>query len=1004
MKKHLLIFIFSIALTAMLRAQPLTGITYSVGEGLPQSQVFAVTQDYKGYMWFGTQGGGLGAFDGKGFRHYGKQQGLPSDYILALQEDSDKKLWVGTNKGTAYWKNKQWVNAQFDDNQLHSANCFVRRNDEKWILGSEKGVFEWNIQSQIWQKIKLNTDLDKAYINTFFSDERGVWTATNRGIFLMQANGNIQSFSFTNGINFQAISKDANGFYWLLSYNQGVFVLKNADLQIEKIIQHPDFDKSLCCFAAPDGKMWIGTENRGVFQLNLRDTTWKNIKEQDNLPSNHIRQIFQDTWNNIWICTSGGGVTKLLAQNFTHFNTKNGLPSDRIYAVAEGKDGKIWCATGNVGLMTYDGVSFQKPTRDSLLNNLKVKALKMEKSGRLWIGTEGDGLLLIDSVCNRKWTIENGLASNFIKSIVIDKNNQVWAATQNEGIIKITQKNGVQFAFETIKNLPDLFLSTLQCDNENRIWFATKNGILGYVENGKVAKIFKEENGIPKVAIRTIVFDNQGFIYVGTAGEGIFTANLRIPNLTFSPLKTPRYYPKNIYLLDFDKAGNLWSGSENGVDKIVFDAQFNVTDIQHFSKNEGFLGIETCQNAALCDNIGNLWFGTLNGLTRHLPNSEAIKISAPKIHIEQISLFYQPIEKTIFAPFLLPSGILKQGLELPYHQNHLSFAFKGIHLNSDAPMQYRWMLKGAESEWSPLSPLEAVNYAKLEPGDYVFMVQATTDGSTFSETIEVPFSIGKPFWQKLWFRAMMLGIVILSVWFFIKYREKQIKAKEAILREQLETKNKLLTLEQKALQLQMNPHFIFNVLTGIQGLIVKQKNEEARVQMSNFAQLMRNILSNSRKQLITLKEEVETLEGYMLLEQHNQKTPFHYYITFSEKIDKEELMLPPMLIQPFVENAILHGLSRLEKEGRIDINFDLKDDFLHCVVVDNGIGREKSEALKGLSPKKHQSAAIDITKERLDTMSPDTEMPKLQITDLKNKDGSAAGTKVELWIKIEMCY
>jgi ligand-binding sensor domain-containing protein len=987
---------------SLILAQPLTSINYSVGEGLPQSQVFGVAQDDKGYLWFGTQGGGLGRFDGKAFQTF-----LPSAYVSAIGEDFDKTLWIGTSKGAFRKRNFDFEPVQTVDNQGHNFRAFGKATNGVFIVGSEKGLWMWDEKAQKLQPIKAHPVLDKTLVQSFFTDAQGVWIASNKGAFLYKKDGTVDAIPIVAGMPVQSITKDLAGNYWFITYDKGVFILRGPDLKILRTINHPDFDNATCSFAAKDGKVWIGTDNKGVMQVAVKDTMWKNLSEKDNLPNNNIRQIFQDSWNNIWICTSGGGVSKLLEQNFTHFNTKNGLLNDRIYAICEAKDNAIWCAVGNNGVMKYSSAGFEKPFRDSLLTNLKAKTLAMDNAGLLWIGTEGDGIVVMDSFENRKITTANGLPSNSIKSIVVDKNNHIWAATLFDGIVHIFQNEDRTFFVETIKNgIADLLISTLTVDAENRIWFGARNGIFGYVSNRKTTKVYRTGSGIPNADVRSIAFDNQDVMYIGTAGEGIFSAKFDVQNLQFSAIKSARFYARNIYLLQFDKEKNLWAGSEHGVEKFIFDAKKNVVDVLHFGKNEGFLGIETCQNSAICDQTGALWFGTLNGLTTHIPNKNTQKTSAPKVYFEKISLFYQPLQQTKFAPFMTPSGGIRAGLTLPHNQNHLSFDFKSVHLNSDAAIQYRWMLKGAETEWSPLSTQDAVNYAKLEPGDYEFMVQATTDGATFSEPISAPFSVSKPFWQMLWFRLLTLIISALSIYFLIKYRENKIRAKENALREQLEIKNNLLTLEQKALQLQMNPHFIFNVLTGIQGLVVNHKNDEAREQISNFAQLMRNILSNSRKQMISLKEEIETLEGYLHIEQNSHKAEFEYAINIADNVDVEDIKLPPMLLQPFVENALIHGISRLERKGKISINFDLKGEILHVSIIDNGIGRAKAAEFKGLSPKRHESAAIAITSERLKAltkMASNTEgsLP-LQISDILNVDGSVGGTKVEVLIGVEV--
>jgi ligand-binding sensor domain-containing protein len=982
----------------LLSAQPLTSINYSVSEGLPQSQVFGVTQDDKGYLWFGTQGGGLGRFDGKIFQNF-----LPSTYVWGIGEDSDKTLWIGTSKGAFRKRHSDFEPVLTADNQAHTFRAFGKAANGVFLIGSEKGLWFWEEKTQKIQPLKVHPVLDKTIVQSFFCDDKGIWIASNKGAFCYQKNGTLLAIPTLAGMPVQSIAKDLSGNYWFVTYDKGVFILRGGDLALIRTLNHPDFDNATCSFAAKDGIMWIGTDNKGVMQVALKDSIWKNLSEKDNLPNNNIRQIFQDSWNNIWICTSGGGVSKLLEQNFTHFNTKNGLLNDRIYALCEGVNNTIWCAIGNNGVMTYNGAQFEKPQQDSLLPTFKVRTLATDSNGLIWLGTEGDGIVVMDGYSNRKLTTADGLPSNIIKSIVVDKNNHVWAATLYDGIVHIVQNEDRTFFIETIKNnISDLLISTLKVDAENRVWFGARNGVLGYIVNRKIAKLFKSESGIPNADIRSIMFDNQGLLYIGTAGEGIFSSKTNASNLQFTPLKTTHFYAKNIYLLQLDKQNNLWAGSEHGVEKFILDTKRNVMDVLHFGKNEGFLGIESCQNSAICDANGALWFGTLNGLTTHIPNKDGQKTSLPKLHFEKISLFYQPLQQTKFANFMLPSGGIKKGLVLPYNQNHLSFDFKSVHLNSDAAMQYRWMLKGAETEWSPLSTQEAVNYAKLESGDYEFMVQATADGVTFSEPISAPFTVSKPFWRMLWFQLLALSLVALGVYFLIKFRENKIRAKENALREQLEIKNYLLTLEQKALQLQMNPHFIFNVLTGIQSLIVNQKTEEARQQISNFAQLMRNILSNSRKQLISLKEEIDTLEGYLHIEQQSQKADFDYAIHISDNVAIEDIQLPPMLLQPFIENALIHGIARLKHKGKIDISFDLKGETLHVCITDNGIGRQKAAELKGLSPKNHESAAIDITTERLKARTNTEGGQPLTISDIVNPDGSIGGTKVEVLIGVEV--
>ena len=222
---------------------------------------------------------------------------------------------------------------------------------------------------------------------------------------------------------------------------------------------------------------------------------------------------------------------------------------------------------------------------------------------------------------------------------------------------------------------------------------------------------------------------------------------------------------------------------------------------------------------------------------------------------------------------------------------------------------------------------------------------------------------------------------------------KNIKAKNKAKLKQLKLENHLLSLEQKALQLQMNPHFVFNVLNGIKALGNSNKSEELNTTINKFAVLLRSVLNSSRQEEISLSEEISTLKNYIELEQQMSSNPFEYTIKTDLNIDAEEILIPPMLLQPFVENSIKHGINSI-KNGEIDINFSIKDDFLRCSINDNGVGFLQSE--KQINSNSHQSLAVNVTKERIKHLSKDS---KFSISELKEKN-TITGTRV--WFKIPL--
>ena len=228
---------------------------------------------------------------------------------------------------------------------------------------------------------------------------------------------------------------------------------------------------------------------------------------------------------------------------------------------------------------------------------------------------------------------------------------------------------------------------------------------------------------------------------------------------------------------------------------------------------------------------------------------------------------------------------------------------------------------------------------------------------------------------------------------------QRIQRKNNAKVEKLTLENNLITLEQKALQLQMNPHFIFNVLNGIKALGNSGNTKKLNTTVSQFAVLLRSILQNSRRQEISLSEEIETLKNYLELEQQLSINVFEYEIKSATKnIDIEEILIPPMLLQPFIENSIKHGFKGKNKDGKIVVNFEIKNNFLFCSITDNGIGFVQSQRLKTAT--NHKSVALKVTKERIKNLSKSS---TIDINELK-ENNQIRGTKVAFKIPLKTDY
>ncbi|MBR9921565.1 MAG: hypothetical protein GYB31_12070 [Bacteroidetes bacterium] len=995
-----------------LKAQQHNFLTYSLEEGLPQSQVFALLSDSKGYMWFGTQGGGLSRFDGADFTYFSAREGLSANYVYTLLEDSFHRVWAGTSRGLNLITGKEIKTIPFPED-VGRVSGVLQQNDSLFWVGTNKGI--WEITHSIHsekttapEKLNLHSGIDDAFITCFLKHQQSLWVGTDQGLFRITEDRGVIPPAPGNTRAVQQMAIDSSGHIWVAIFGRGLEKWPANGNQAQNRWNDQRISQATSVFVSSDQRIWLGTQNNGAWIYHPADSSWTHLTEQKGLPNNNVRQITEDHWGNIWIATSGGGACKYLGQFFLHYDRSNGLPDERVYALDIDSSGSVWASVGNSGLARLDSIGFKPFEGDSAYLNMKSKALHFDRKGRLWTGTEGGGLLVFDTSGFEILDTEDGLPSNWIRDIEEDASGSLWIATYGSGLANVTDLDTLGFGIRKYgreSGFNDLRIMDLALDPRGRLWFCTRYGEVGYVDGGRVKQLFDAASGLPAGQIRSIAFDDLNQIWLGTAGAGLFVKNLDPDSLRFLPFQAnAELTSSNLYLTVFDKEGNLWVGNERGVDKILLNEAGVVTEVQSYGRNEGFLGIETCLNAALCDPDGNLWFGTLNGLTRHLPAERVDRKVPPLIHFQEVSLFYKPLDETAFAEWAARDGGIQPGLDLPWKQNHLRFSIRAIDLNDPTSLKYRWMLEGSETEWSPFNEQQSVNYTNLPPGNYTFKAQAVSGTGLLSEVISSSFTIKEPFWQLRWVQILAASVLAAILFLLIRWRFIRFKRKEKQKRAQLEMENKMLHLEQKALQLQMNPHFIFNALNSIQSLVATQDYTTARREINHFASLMRAILSNSRKQKISLAEEKETLDRYLKMEQFCQTTPFEYAIHLPENLDPEEVEIPPMLLQPFVENAVIHGISHLNHPGKLDIRFAAKGDLLHCTITDNGVGRERADALRKSKAPGHQSVAMQVTRERLEALLADKGVKALEVSDVLDEKGKIAGTKVLVRLPLMLNY
>ncbi|MEL6256688.1 MAG: histidine kinase, partial [Bacteroidota bacterium] len=312
--------------------------------------------------------------------------------------------------------------------------------------------------------------------------------------------------------------------------------------------------------------------------------------------------------------------------------------------------------------------------------------------------------------------------------------------------------------------------------------------------------------------------------------------------------------------------------------------------------------------------------------------------------------------------------------------------------------KFAYKLEGKDPDW--IIRQEEANKAEsiLCPKRYTLHLKSRVGEKEWMEEVSFDILLVPPWYETLWFRLLAMGIFIASTIGIYRWRLGQVRQQERI---SASLQQKISEVEMQALRSQMNPHFLFNSLNSIQLCVIKNQTEKAVEYLSSFSHLMRLTLVNSRSRQISLKQELEALRLYMELENLRFSQMFEFHIYVEDGMHPDDYNIPPMLLQPFVENAIIHGLQNKEGKGEINIYISKEGEYLRCKIKDNGIGREAAEVLKKNSLRKHKSMGMKITADRLEMIN-QTEGTKarIEIEDLYDSHKIPAGTRVIVQLPI----
>ncbi|MBL7743640.1 MAG: histidine kinase [Chitinophagaceae bacterium] len=989
-------------------------------DGLSNNRVTCFYKDKAGYLWIGTESG-LNRYNGNNWKIYKpsprKKNYLSNSFITDIEQDAKESIWVSTRKGLNRIDVVAGTTEVFlpDDT---GASVYAIPNDliwdtypdtdtSIWIAADAREFCHYNpVQKKFYYYdfieylAKNHFEINPAYHSIFRilpKSSAELWLATTDGVFSF----NKQTGSFIllaamalNSVTFFYFDTRVNKLYCADRQNklhsidpekkETAVISLDKNKYRDKINLIYGLDKQYLFVPSSEGLVCVNEKNEVLYFL--EGTAGK---ENALLPGK-INCIYKDRQQITWVGTANG-VSKFIPafnnnlnisfpNSFTldpDLSLKNFIydPLSDEWLIASWKDNTVYTVNNTTGIVT----KLKKPAtfRD---NNCYAFYSNNEDS----IFMLGNGHLLLRHGLFTKWdkiTLPPPYHNSVIICMAIDPEGNYWLGNMRRELFiysPVTKKIWTPSKNDIDRDLTRCLATDFQ---NNCMWIGTSGyGLIRYDFSNNTFRFIetniKSETAIHSFLINDILPDGKGNIWVATFEGGLAKYNASLPSgkgvVTYNTMVG--LPDDNIYSLAPDGKGGAWFTTINGIGHIASDGSrkglYNQQSGLPYSKfQQSIVALPTGKIATVME----------NNFICFDPGTSITSYEYPVV-----------IDDIIVNDTMTLTGVSGANTKtFSYKQNAFTFHYAVLDFISPGALEYYYMLKGYENDWVHSGAQHSVRYSKLAPGTYTFMVKAKSEnGDYYSPVAVFRFYIHPPFWQTWWFRAACALFAAGLIFWLIRKRIK-------FIRHEAELKQKIAETEMMALRAQMNPHFIFNCLNSIDNLIQNNEKEKATTYLAKFAKLIRAILENSKNNVIPCWKDMETLQLYLELEELRCDKRFSYKVNIDADILHGDYKVPPLVIQPFVENAIHHGLmNKKESDKELHIFVSAENNEISYVIEDNGVGRKQAAEYKKLNRSFHNSMGIDITMERINLFN--GKNGSVKITDIYDEQQQAKGTKVEV--------
>jgi len=1001
--------------------------TYNQNDGLAGNSVWSIAEDDAGNIWAACYGNGISMFNGIKFKNFSEKDGLSNNNVRKIEYSKKHKgLMIGTIFGFSFYKDSTFIT--FKDSTITKRNllqvtAFLETDTLIYLLTyyDNERFIAFNPQRNTFRYLDRNHRYHfKSTKSTcsFITSKNDTLIGYHlKGMKIYRRDSIVVNSKVGQVFD---IVEDKKGDLWFASYNDGdiyerinrggVYRYKNGKEEYFNYKLGITSQQCWCLYYDTcENLLWVGTWEEGLYQFPLSGIEYIPASEF-NHKEPRINDVFIDSKKNTWLSVGDRIIKK---KKDLEILFSNDFQDKYYFFVKEAmgfwidKDGSYDKYQDLINKKNYrfanpyladDSIrpkgSLYNP--DSYYRYLSKKITDFYKFnedsfGNIWVVSNA-GVYYINSHGINSFVITESPFNYFLDS------KETFIGLSGFEMYRYSIKNSKIISILPIRKSATWSSFINYIKDENTFWlFCNTDGIFKY-RNGRLTKFPYLENQID-LGFNALCLDSSKHLIAGTNTGKIYVLSYANDSLKVSyklSLNGSSASTEVRWLL-VDGNNRLWVGTNKGLNAINLSKLYKEgnQELQYFNKENGYFDYSTTK-AVLNSTNDSLLVISKDNLIKFSPN-ELIQ-SMPdtsKLVLDRIEVNFKEFDWRGIGKIDNWTGLPKESIELPHNSNTLSFYFHLMQYLEPSKSRYCYKLEGVQKDWSPFTTESKIILTNLSPDKYKLVIRGVvlSNPSNVSE-LEVNFTIRPPWWGTWWFYCIVSLFIVTLAYLIFKNRLNQANEKSRI-------DQRVSELKLEALKAQMNPHFIFNAFTSIQLYILQNDTKNALDYMGRFAKLIRMTLENSTKKKIQLSEELSFLENYLFLEQRRLSSLSYTFIVAPE-IDTDEVLIPPMLIQPLIENSIMHGIRHLDGEGTIIVEFKKENDHqFRCIVEDNGIGRAKSSEIYSTQKKTHNSKSTDITEERIKLLnsSSGNASIKLLYTDLC-ENGKATGTRVELLIVV----